>query len=136
MPPEQLVQKLDRVFTGRVGKLVGERAYRERVRNIVDRAIPADPHVVGGRPIFATYIGDRIRHVGDALLEFAGAAVDYVRLKGRFDCRKYGAVQPGSRTPLGIEPCLEMLCADGVIIIVLDLVLASPRQLDGRADLT
>ena len=92
---QQLAQICDWILAGRVGEFVGERAHGECVRNVVDRAIPADPHMIGGRPVLATHVGDRIRHVGDALLELTGTAVGDVRLKGRLDRRKHGAVQPG-----------------------------------------
>jgi hypothetical protein len=86
---QQLPQIFDRVLAARMGKLVGERAHRKGVRDVVNRSIPSDPDMAGRRPILATHVRDRIGHVGDALLELAGTAIGHVWLERRFDRRKH-----------------------------------------------
>jgi hypothetical protein len=100
--PKQLAQILDRVLAGRMSELVGERAYRKRVWQIEDGAIPTDPQMVRGRPVLATYIRYRVRHVRDTLLKLAGAAVGDIGLERSLDRGKYGAMQPGGRISVGI----------------------------------
>jgi len=61
------------------------------------------------------------------LAELAAAAVNDIRLECRLDRRGDGAMQPRIGTAVLVERCLEVLRANRVIIVVLDVVLAGPR---------
>jgi hypothetical protein len=82
---------------------VGKRADRKRVRDIVDRAIPADAHMVRRSVVLTAHIRDLIGHVDDALTQLTAAAINDIRLECRLDRRKDGAVQPRIGTTLLIE---------------------------------
>ena len=132
---DQLPQILERILAGRCGKLVGERTDGESVRDIEHRAVPADTDMVCGRAVLAPHIRNVVGHVGEALLQFTGAPVCRIGLKRRLDRREHGPVQPRRRAALGIERRFEVLGADRVIVVVLDIVGAGPGDLDRRAEL-
>ncbi len=123
------------ILASRMGEFVRERAHREGVGDVVDRSIPTDPDMVGGRPVLAAHVRNRVGHVGDALLELAAAAIGHVGLEGCLDRGKHRAMKPCGRPPVRCDSSFEMLGADRVIIVMLDLVLAGPCHLDGRAEL-
>ena len=117
--PEQLAQIFDRVLARR-RELVGKRADGKCMRNVVNRTVPADAHMVGHGSILAAHIGNVVGHVDDALAEFVAAAVNDIRLECRLDRRGDGAMQPRIGTAVLVERCLEVLRANRVIIVVLD----------------
>src|SRR5215469_11297260 len=131
---DQLAQILDRVFARRHRKLVGKRADGKGMRDIVDRAVPADAHMARRGAVLATHIGNVVRHVDHTLAQFAAAAVNDVRLERRLYWREDSTMQPCTGTTILVECCFEVLRADCVIIIVLDVVLARPRDFDRGAD--
>ena len=91
--------------------------------------------MIGRRSVLASHVGDGVGHVGNALLQFTCAAIDHVGLERRLDRGKHRAMQPCGRPTVCCDSGFEMLGADGVIVVVLDLVLAGPCHLDGRAEL-
>jgi len=116
------------------GELVGKRADGEGVRDIVDRAVPANPHMICRGSILAAHIGNVVGHIDNALAQLAAAAVNDIGLECRLDRREDGAMQPRIGTAVLVERRFEMLRADRVIIVVLDVVFAGPRYFDGAAD--
>src|SRR5258707_2031174 len=104
------------------------------MRDVVHGAIPANANVICSRTVLAADIGDRIGHVRKALLQFARTAIDYIRLERRLDRRKHGAVQPRRRATAGIEAGFEVLGADRMEVVVLDVVRPRPGYFDRRPE--
>ena len=132
--PEQVSQIFDRVLARRGRQLVDKRADGEGMRDVVDRAIPADPHMVGRSAVLAAHIGNVVGQVDDALAQLAAAAVNGIGLECRLDRREDGAMQPRIGAAVLVERRFEVLRADRVVVVVLNVVLAGPGHLDRCAD--
>ena len=131
---EQLSQIFDRVLARRGGELVDEGADGKGVRDVVDRAVPADPHMVCHGAVLGAHIGNVVGHVDHTLAQLAAAAVNDIRLECRLDCGEHGAMQPRIGTAVLVECGFEVLRADRVVIVVLDVILAGPGYFDRAAD--
>ena len=75
-------------------------------------------------------VGRRLDRIAvDAVLE--RLAVPALRHAGAGD-----GVQPRVRPAMLVEPCLQVVDVVGPVVIVLDVLLASPQHLDRRVDVT
>src|SRR2546426_9561347 len=131
---QQLEQIVLRISAGRVGELVRERADREGVRNVEHGAKPADTDVRLRLAVLAPDVRNVIWNVEHALAQLAVARVDDIRLKRRRNGREHRAVQPGDGAAPSVQRRLEMLRVNRVVVVVVDLILAGPRDLDRSAD--
>lgn len=132
--PDQFEQEILRVAAGRVRQLRHETLDSERMRDVVDRAEPADPRVRLRGRVLDPHVRDRERQVRDPLREFARLLVHDAGPEGRLDRRRNRAMLPRDHFPRRIDPAVERFERHGMEIVVREVVLARERQLDGRAD--
>lgn len=105
--PDQLEQHILGVATQGVGDLGDKGLDREGVRDVADRAEPANPRVRFGLAGLAAQIGDRERHVDDTLAQLTRLLSFRVGNKNRADHRRHDAVPPGDDMPLAVDTGIE-----------------------------
>src|SRR6267142_6078326 len=130
---DDLQQEILRVAARRRGQFGHERLHRERMRDVRDRPEPADPRVGDRLRVLDADVGDRERHVDDAHAELEGRLVLRVDVEGREDRRRDGPVQPRHRRAPLVDAGLEMLDRHRVVVGVVQIVVARPRDLDRLA---
>ena len=126
---------LDPVAPGRRRQLVGERADREGVEDVLHRALPADPHMHLGGTALEADVGDGVRQVGQAEIQLPGVRAPSGGVEGRHDRREHacdGATPRACRR--SSTTARIILRRRGVVVSVPDVVLAGPGDLDGGAD--
>ena len=116
------------------GRQLGhERLHGKRVRHVGHRPEPADTGMRDGFRVLDAQVGNVVRHVDQphALLE--RRLVLGIRPKQGDDARRCAAVQPGHRLAPSVQSCLQVLHRHRVEIVVVDVVLARPGNLDRLA---
>ena len=133
--PDQLLEKHLRVLLRRARELVGKRAHRKRMRDVRHGPVPAHAHVRGRRRGLDLHVGHVPRDVGGAQLHLEAGACARVGPEQRHDRRERRSVEPRGHLARGVEPAFHVLRGDGVVVAVMDLVVARPDHLHRRADL-
>ena len=131
--PDQVEQVVLRVASGRMRELGHEGLDREGVRDVRHRAEPADAGMRHGLRVLGPEVRDREGRVDEAHAELERQLVLRVGREDRADGRRGAAVQPRDRQPLVVEAGLDPLHGHRMIVAVMQVVLARPGDLHGRA---
>ncbi len=130
---EQLQQIVLVVAPGR-GRQFGDEALDgEGMRDVRDRAEPADPGVGGGLGVLDLEIGDIEWIVDRPHAEFDRDLMLGIGHEQRAERGRHRAMQPGDRLALGIQTGLDALDRNGVQEAVMQIVLAGEADLDRLA---
>ena len=116
-------------------QLVHERAHRKGLRDVAHRAVPADARVRRGPARLHANVRELVRHVGDAQRQLAVGVELLPGRKRRVDGRRRNAMSPRAHLPFRVQRRLEALHRHRVRKARLDVVLARPHHLHGRARL-
>lgn len=130
---DEVEQVLLVIASGFVGQLGHEALHGEGVRDVRDRAEPADAGVRLDLGAFQPQVGDVVGHVDGGHARFQVHLALAAFHEQRQDGRRGGAVQPGGGAPLGVDHGFQTFDGDRVQVVVLEVVLAGPDQFDGRA---
>ncbi len=127
--PDQLQQIIFRIAPGRRRKLRNEALDREGVRDVGDRAEPADPRMRFRLRVLDPQVRDREGHIDRAHAELERRLVLRIGSEDRGDARRHRAVQPSYRLAVRVEPRLQPLHRHRVEEAVVQVVLAREGHL-------
>ena len=103
------------------------------MRNIRHRPVPADAGMRLRLRVLDAQVRNEEGHVDQAHAELGRLLVLRVGAEQGRDRRGRAAMQPGDRLACAVEPGLEVLDRDGVVVAVLHVILARPGQFHRRA---
>mmetsp|Transcript_15247 Transcript_15247/g.42032 ORF Transcript_15247/g.42032 Transcript_15247/m.42032 type:complete len:605 (-) Transcript_15247:1321-3135(-) len=130
---EQVEQEVAMVAPGRMRQLGHEGLGRERMLDVVDRAQPADAGMGFGGRVLDADVGDGVGQVDQAQAQLEPGELLRVGREDGQDGRLRRTLQPGGDLALRVQPRLQMLGGDGVEVVVVQVVVAGPGQLDRLA---
>ena len=131
---DQLQQEVLRVAAELVREFGDEGLDREGMRDVVDRAEPADAHVRSRLAALACACSGRRTACRPSPCRARWTAGCFGSgMKFANEARRRAAMTPGDDLVVRVEPGLEPLDRHGVVEAVLDVVLARPHHLHRRA---
>ena len=110
-----------------------KRLDREGMGDVGHRPIPADPGMGLCLRVLGPHVRDVEGHIGQPHAQLEGQLLHGVGREDRADGRRRRAVKPGDRAAVLVQPGLQAFDRNGVIEAVMQVVLARPGHLDGRA---